>query len=58
MKNGDYSTVVESEYGYHVFKMIALTDEDATAEIKKKHLSEKVYFLGQEKEASYVYNFI
>ncbi|MBR1816042.1 MAG: hypothetical protein IJ763_10970 [Lachnospiraceae bacterium] len=31
MKNGDYSTVVESEYGYHVFQMIALTDADETA---------------------------
>ncbi|MBQ9610169.1 MAG: peptidylprolyl isomerase [Lachnospiraceae bacterium] len=31
MKNGEYSTVVESEYGYHVFQMIALTDIDETA---------------------------
>ncbi|MDE6023971.1 MAG: peptidylprolyl isomerase [Lachnospiraceae bacterium] len=30
MENGEHSTVVETEYGYHVFKMIALTDEDAT----------------------------
>lgn len=30
MENGDYSTVVETEYGYHVFQMIALTDQKAT----------------------------
>lgn len=30
MKNGDYSTVVETEYGYHVFQMTALTDQKAT----------------------------
>lgn len=30
MENGDYSTVIESEYGYHVFQMIALTDQKAT----------------------------
>ena len=34
MKNGEYSTVVESEYGYHVFQMIALTDIDETASRK------------------------
>ncbi|MBQ9278172.1 MAG: SurA N-terminal domain-containing protein [Lachnospiraceae bacterium] len=36
MKNGDYSTVVESEYGYHVFLMISLTDIDATAAKKEQ----------------------
>ncbi len=30
MENGDYSTVIETEYGYHVFQMIALTDQKAT----------------------------
>ena len=30
MENGDYSTVVETEYGYHVFQMIELTDQKAT----------------------------
>lgn len=30
MENGDYSTVIESEYGYHVFQMIHLTDPEAT----------------------------
>lgn len=46
MKNGDYSTVVESEYGYHVFQMIALTDKDATAANKeiltKKEVDKKI----------------
>lgn len=35
MENGDYSTVIESEYGYHVFQMIALTDQRATAANKE-----------------------
>lgn len=30
MKPGDYSGVMETEYGYHVFQMIALTDQKAT----------------------------
>ena len=30
MKDGEYSAVVETEYGYHIFQMIALTDEKAT----------------------------
>lgn len=30
MENGAYSTVVESEYGYHVFQMLALTDRKET----------------------------
>lgn len=30
MKNGEYSTVIETEYGYHVFQMISLTDQKAT----------------------------
>lgn len=30
MENGQYSTVMESEYGYHVFEMVALTDQKAT----------------------------
>lgn len=30
MENGQYSTVMESQYGYHVFEMIALTDQKAT----------------------------
>ncbi len=35
MENGDYSTVIESEYGYHVFQMIHLTDPEATATRKE-----------------------
>lgn len=35
MENNDYSTVIESEYGYHVFQMIALTDRDATNKRKE-----------------------
>ena len=42
MKNGDYSTVVQSEYGYHVFLMIALTDIDATAEKKEQMTAEAI----------------
>lgn len=34
MENGQYSTVVETEYGYHVFQMIALTDQAKTNERK------------------------
>lgn len=50
MENGDYSTVVESQYGYHVFQMLSLTDRKATDEKKanmyddflEKTLSEKL----------------
>lgn len=50
MENGDYSTVVETEYGYHVFQMIALTDQKATkarketmtAEAIKERISDKL----------------
>lgn len=35
MDNGEYSQVIESEYGYHIFEMIELTDQKATAEQKK-----------------------
>lgn len=34
MENGQYSTVVETQYGYHVFQMIALTDQAKTNEQK------------------------
>lgn len=34
MQNGEYTTVVETEYGYHVFEMIELTDTKATKEYK------------------------
>lgn len=34
MENGQYSTVVETQYGYHVFQMIAKTDQTKTNEQK------------------------
>lgn len=34
MDDGDISQVVETEYGYHIFQMTALTDRVATAENK------------------------
>ncbi len=40
MENGQYSIVVESEYGYHIFEMIALTDPKATMQ-RKQELTEK-----------------
>ncbi len=42
MENGDYSTVIETEYGYHVFQMIALTDQRATNARKEVMTSDKV----------------
>ena len=39
MSDGEISQVVETEYGYHIFQMTALTDEAATAE-NKETLSE------------------
>ena len=48
MEDGAYLGVVESQYGYHVFQMIALTDAEATrdkkteleAELKKTYFAE------------------
>lgn len=42
MENGEYSTVIESEYGYHVFQMIALTDPKATKERKDAMTAELI----------------
>ncbi|MCM1272281.1 MAG: peptidylprolyl isomerase [Clostridium sp.] len=42
MENGEHSTVVETEYGYHVFKMIALTDEDATMNKKNQMTNDAI----------------
>lgn len=36
MSDGDVSPVVETEYGYHIFQMTALTDKVATAENKEQ----------------------
>lgn len=47
MENGNYSTVIESEFGYHVFQMISLTDKKATAankEIIKKQRYDTLLF--------------
>lgn len=35
LKDGEYLGVVESKYGYHIFRMIALTDAEATQNKKK-----------------------
>jgi hypothetical protein len=42
MDNGSYSTVIESEYGYHVFQMLSLTDRKATKEKKDKLTADAV----------------
>ena len=39
MDDGTYSTVVESEYGYHVFQMISRTDRKAT-KAKKEQMTQ------------------
>jgi hypothetical protein len=46
MNDGDISPVIETEYGYHIFQMISLTDEKATAENKEalaKEANEEYY---------------
>ena len=46
MENGTHTTVVETEYGYHIIGMEALTDSQATADRKAEMLTErqKEYF--------------
>jgi len=41
LENGSYSLVTESQYGYHIFYMKALTDREATDERKAELLTEK-----------------
>ena len=41
LEDGSYSLVTESEYGYHIFYMKALTDRDATDELKESEISTK-----------------
>lgn len=41
MENGTYSGILESQYGYHIIGMTALTDEAATALEKQTLLEEK-----------------
>ncbi len=50
MENGTYSQIVETEYGYHIIGVIALTDEEATAtakaevlEVKQKEYFQSIY---------------
>ncbi len=40
MEPGDYSAVMETEYGYHVFQMIELTDQRAT-QARKEAMTEE-----------------
>lgn len=46
MENGSHTTVVETEYGYHIIGMVALTDSEATSENKQGLLEarQKDYF--------------
>lgn len=46
LKDGEYLGVVESQYGYHVFQMISLTDAEATRDKKEEMETElrRVYF--------------
>ena len=41
LEDGSYSLVTESEYGYHIFYMKALTDRDATDKLKESEISTK-----------------
>lgn len=36
LENGQISQIVETEYGYHIFQMLNITDEKATQENKEK----------------------
>ncbi len=49
MEDGDYSTVVETEYGYHVFQMVALTDQKAT-NARKEVMTEKKILAAMEEQ--------
>ena len=46
LEDGSYSLVTESEYGYHIFYVKALTDREATDKLKNSEIStkEKAYF--------------
>lgn len=46
MENGACSQVVETEYGYHIIGVVALTDEEATGKAKSEalELKKKEYF--------------
>ena len=46
LDDGSYSLVTESEYGYHIFYIQALTDREATNKLKQTEISskQKAYF--------------
>jgi hypothetical protein len=46
LDDGTYSLVTESEYGYHIFYIQALTDREATDKLKQTEISskQKAYF--------------
>lgn len=46
LEDGSYSQVIESQYGYHIIQMIALTDQEATQKNKASMVEElqKDYF--------------
>lgn len=54
LENGTHTTVVETEYGYHIIGMVALTDSEATARKKQELLEakQKEYFAAQYQEWS------
>ncbi len=64
MNDGDISPVVETEYGYHIFQMTALTDKRATASNKEKLTEEadRLYYANlittwtEELDKGYSYN--
>ena len=41
LEDGSYSLVTETEYGYHIFYMVALTDREATDKKKDRMLREQ-----------------
>lgn len=49
LENGMHTSVVETEYGYHIIGMVALTDSEATARRKQELLQvkQKDYFTSQ-----------
>lgn len=48
LKDGEVSTVIESDYGYHIFKMIKANDQDLTKKNKEEIVAQKQkeYFSG------------
>lgn len=46
LKDGECSSVIETDYGYHIIKMLASTDKEATATNKDRlnDINDKAYF--------------